>query len=293
MKILITGANGQVGHCLQQQLRDSNIPFTAVTREQLDITDAHAVEQLLQTEQPTIVINAAAHTAVDKAETDQDNAFAINRDGIANLARSSANIGAAVFHISTDYVFDGEKDSPYSENDATNPQGVYGHSKLAGEQAAAAANPRHIILRTAWVFGEHGNNFVKTMIRLGRTKDALGIVADQQGSPTYAGDIAKALLSIADTYSKSGELPWGIYHYAGTPYTNWHSFAQAIFQQVEASGIYEKPVPALSAITTADYPTPAKRPANSRLYCKKIEDAFGIPPSDWQTALNNIRAYAG
>lgn len=293
MKILITGANGQVGYCLQQQLLNSNIPFVAVTREQLDITDASAVEQLVQAEQPTIVINAAAHTAVDKAETDQENAFAINRDGIANLARSSANIGAAVFHISTDYVFDGEKDSPYSENDVTNPQGVYGHSKLAGEQAALATNPRHIVLRTAWVFGEHGNNFVKTMIRLGRTKDTLGIVADQQGSPTYAGDIAKALISIANIYDNSGELPWGIYHYAGSPYTNWHDFALAIFQQVEASGIYEKPVPALSAITTADYPTPAKRPANSRLDCKKIEDAFGIPPSDWQTALNNIRAYAG
>lgn len=293
MKILITGANGQVGHCLKQQLVDSNISFVAVTREQLDITDAQAVEHIIQTEQPTVVINAAAYTAVDKAESDEENAFTINRDGIANLARSSARIGAAIFHISTDYVFAGDKNSPYQEDDPTDPQGVYGRSKLAGEQVVIETNPRHIILRTAWVFGEHGNNFVKTMLRLGHTKDTLGVVADQQGSPTYAGDIANALITMADIYCNAGELPWGTYHYAGAPHTNWREFALAIFQQADAAGIYDKPAPAVNPITTADYPTPAKRPANSRLNCTKIEDAFGILPSDWQTALNNIRAYAG
>lgn len=291
MKILVTGANGQVGHCLKEQLDESNIPFVAFTREQLDITNAAAVDQAIQDERPTIVINAAAYTAVDKAETDPENAFAINRDGSANLARASARIGAPIFHISTDYVFAGDKASPYQESDSTNPQGVYGHSKLAGEEAVIAANPKHIILRTAWVFGEHGNNFVKTMIRLGRTRDTLGIVADQQGSPTYAGDIANALITMADIYNNSDELPWGIYHYSGAPYTHWHEFAKHIFQQVEKAGLYESSIPTLNAITTQDYPTPAKRPANSRLDCDKIVRTFGIEASNWQQALNNIHAY--
>jgi len=293
MKILVTGANGQVGYCLRQQLHLTAIPFKAVTREQLDITNADAVAQYIDEYQPTIVINAAAHTAVDKAESDQENALRINRDGAANLAQASASLGAAIFHISTDYVYSGDSDRPYCEDDATAPQGVYGHSKLNGEIAVAQANPKHIILRTAWVFGEHGNNFVKTMIRLGRTRDSLGIVADQQGGPTYAGDIASALIEIARQYANTGNVSWGIYHYSGMPHTNWYEFARAIFQQVENAGIYDKPIPILNAINTADYPTPAKRPANSRLDCRKIQSTFGIVPSDWMAALNNINAYAG
>lgn len=293
MKVLVTGANGQVGYCLQQQLKTAGIKYRALTREELDIGDARAALQVVTSYQPDIIMNAAAYTAVDKAEYDQDNAFCINRDGAANLARASAEINAAIFHISTDYVFAGNKEQPYHEGDITTPLGVYGQSKLAGESSVIEENPKHIILRTAWVFGEHGNNFVKTMIRLGRTRDTLSIVADQHGGPTYAGDIANTLIEIAHQYMLNRDIPWGIYHYSGFPYTSWYEFARTIFQRLENTGIYDKPIPTLNAITTADYPTPAKRPANSRLNSSKIQDTFGIASSDWQKALNNIRAYAG
>lgn len=291
MKILVTGANGQVGYCLQQQLREQGWDFVALTRTELDISDAVAVNSAFAQYQPDIIINAAAYTAVDKAEQEQALAYTINRDGPANLARAAKDNDAAILHISTDYVFAGDASGTYSENDTTAPQGVYGHSKLEGEQAVSAANDKHIILRTAWVFGEHGNNFVKTMIRLGSTRDTLGIVADQEGGPTYAGDIASALLSIAKHYATGNATPWGTYHYAGLPHISWFGFAQHIFAQVEQAGLYNKAIPQLNAITTADYPTPAKRPANSKLDCSKLENAFGIAPSDWQSALKNISAY--
>ena len=292
MKILVTGANGQVGYCLQQQLIEANWDFIALTRNDLDISDAEAVENIVTRARPNIIINAAAYTAVDKAEQEQAIAYAINRDGPANLARAAKNINAAILHISTDYVFSGDATGTYREEDATAPQGIYGQSKLQGEQAVVAANEKHIILRTAWVFGEHGNNFVKTMIRLGRTRDTLGIVADQEGGPTYAGDIAKALLAIAKHYAEGNPTPWGIYHYSGLPHISWFGFAQQIFAEAERAGIYEKPTPRLNAITTSDYPTPAKRPANSKLDCSKIERAFRLAPSNWQAALKNINAYS-
>lgn len=291
MKILVTGANGQIGHCLQQQLYQKNWAFSAFTRTELDITDSQAVNQIVQRLRPDIIINAAAYTAVDKAEQERELAYAVNRDGPANLARAAKDVNAAIFHISTDYVFSGEATGAYKEDAPTNPQGVYGQSKLAGELAVAAANDKHIILRTAWVFGEHGNNFVKTMIRLGKIKDVLNIVADQKGSPTFADDIAKVLLVVAQHYFEGKPIPWGTYHYSGQPYVSWYGFAREIFTEVEQAGLYVKPVPQLNAITTAEYPTPAKRPANSKLDCKKIEQAFGVTPSDWQSALKNINAF--
>lgn len=291
MKILVTGANGQVGYCLQQQLREQGWDFVALTRTELDISDSVAVNSAVAQYQPDIIINAAAYTAVDKAEQEQALAYAINRDGPANLARAAKDNGAAILHISTDYVFAGDATGTYSENDPTAPQGAYGKSKLEGEEAVATINDKHIILRTAWVFGEHGNNFVKTMIRLGNSRDTLGIVADQEGGPTYAGDIASALLSIAKHYATGNMTPWGTYHYAGLPHISWFGFAQHIFAQVEKAALYNKAIPQLNAITTADYPTPAKRPANSKLDCSKLENAFGIAPSDWQSALKNISAY--
>lgn len=292
MKILLTGANGQVGYCLQQQLSESGWDFEALTRDELDITDTDAVNNVVVRIQPDIIINAAAYTAVDKAEQEQERVYAINRDGPSNLARAAKSINAAIVHISTDYVFAGDATGTYSEEDVTAPQGVYGQSKLEGEDAVIAANDKHIILRTAWVFGEHGNNFVKTMIRLGRSRDNLGIVADQEGGPTYAGDIASTILAIAKRYADGKPTPWGIYHYSGSPHISWFGFAQHIFAEVEQAGIYAKPIPQLNAITTADYPTPAKRPANSKLDCSKIKHAFGLPPSDWQSALKNINAYS-
>lgn len=292
MKILVTGANGQVGHCLQQQLSKTSLDYVALTRAELDISDAQAVDAVVQKIQPTIIINAAAYTAVDKAEQEQEIAYAINRDGPKNLASAAKAINAAILHISTDYVFAGDQAGAYDEEHSTDPQSIYGHSKFAGEQAVAHANEQHIILRTAWVFGEHGNNFVKTMIRLGNSRDTLGIVADQEGGPTYAGDIASALLKIAQEYISGKSIPWGIYHYSGMPHVSWFDFAQKIFAQVEQAGLYSKSIPSLNPITTADYPTPAKRPANSKLNCSKLERAFGVAPSDWQQALKNINAYS-
>ena len=291
MKIFVTGANGQIGHCLQQQLGQKNWEFSALTRAELDITDPQAVTQIVQRLRPNIIINAAAYTAVDKAEQEQELAYAVNRDGPANLARAAKDVNAAIFHISTDYVFSGDATGAYKEDAPTNPQGVYGQSKLEGEVAVTAANDKHIILRTAWVFGQHGNNFVKTMIRLGRLKDVLNIVADQEGSPTYADDIAKVLLAVARHYSEGKPTPWGIYHYSGQPYVSWYGFAREIFTEVKQAGLYAKPVPQLNAITTAEYPTPAKRPANSKLDCNKIKQAFGVAPSDWRSALKNINAF--
>lgn len=292
MKILVTGANGQVGYCLQQQLNISGWKFVAFTRAELDITDTKAVEQAVLAIQPDIIINAAAYTAVDKAEHERELAFAINRDGPANLARAAKQINAAIFHLSTDYVFAGDAIDSYSEDAATVPQCTYGESKLAGEHAVIGANDKHVILRTAWVFGEHGNNFVKTMIRLGRNKDTLGIVADQEGGPTCADDIAKTLIQIARQYATEKTIHWGIYHYSGLPHTTWFGFAQHIFSEVERAGLYEKNTPQLNAITTKDFFTPAKRPANSKLDCSKIETNFGIAASDWQSALKNIEAYS-
>ena len=291
MKVLVTGSNGQVGYCLVQQLRQQNADFLALDRDQLDITQRKAVCQTVSDYCPDIIINAAAHTAVDKAESEAEQAFAINRDGAAYLAEAAQQIGAAMLHISTDYVFDGQATQPYTETDATAPQGVYGQSKLAGEQAVLAACSRSIILRTAWVFGEHGHNFVKTMLRLGRERDSLGIVSDQHGAPTYAGDIAAALLHIAHHITQGKPTEYGIYHFSGKPYVSWYQFAEAIFQQAQQQGILAN-TPQLLAIATPDYPTPAKRPANSCLQLDKIQQAFGISPSDWQQALTQLAPYA-
>ncbi len=288
---MITGAYGQVGFCLTQQAQANGWDVLAIDRDKLDITDPQAVNALVKEYRPDVIINAAAHTAVDKAETEIDASYAINRDGPKYLAEAAASVGAAILHISTDYVFAGDKDGVYTESDLVAPQGVYGASKLAGEQAVTAANAKYIILRTAWVFGEHGNNFVKTMLRLGSQRDQLGIVADQFGGPTYAGDIAAALLAIAErAVTAPATVSWGIYHFAGEPHVNWHQFAQAIFDSAVTQQLLGK-APQLNALTTADYPTPAKRPANSRLDCRKIFNEFGIQPSDWQKALQNIRAY--
>ncbi len=291
MRILVTGANGQVGHCLSQTLMQQGITHLALTRNQLDISNAQAVSETIDTYQPDIVINAAAYTAVDKAESDGERAFAINRDGAANLATACAKVDAAIFHISTDYVFSGTLDRAYREEDPTAPQGVYGQSKLEGELAIASINQKHIILRTAWVFGEHGNNFVKTMLRLGQERDHLRVVADQMGGPTYSGDISSALIAIASEYASKGELAWGTYHYSGFPHCSWHDFACEIFACATQQKLYAKSVPTVSAIATADYPTPAKRPANSRLDCSRIQQTFGIQPSNWQQALENLAQY--
>ena len=289
-KFLITGAKGQVGHCLTQQLT-GKAEILAVDRDELDITDQSAVKKIVETFKPDVIINAAAHTAVDRAESEVELSEAINAKGPQYLAEAANEIGAVILHISTDYVFEGTGSGEYKEEAQTNPQGVYGRTKLAGEIAVQQANPRSIILRTAWVFGEHGHNFIKTMLRLAKDRDSLGIVGDQFGGPTYAGDIAKTLIEIANQILAGKENAFGVYHFTGKPYVSWYEFAKAIFAEAESQNILEKS-PLVNSIATSDYPTPAKRPANSRLDLTKIKQVFNIEPSDWQKALKNIKAYA-
>ena len=249
------------------------------------------MRQAVETFRPDYIINAAAYTAVDKAESDAGRAFAVNRDGARHLAEAAEAAGAAMLHISTDYVFDGVGGAPYDEAAPTAPQNIYGASKLAGEQAVLAACRRAVVIRTSWVFGAYGQNFVKTMLRLGRERDSLGIVADQYGAPTAAADITAALITIVrrHTPEQLAERA-GIYHYCGSPYASWFEFAETIFAEAAAQGVLAK-IPAVKPIATADYPTPAKRPADSRLDCGKIRTVFGIGPCDWHSALSDLRPY--
>ena len=289
-RILITGGSGQVGHCLKAQLQgcaELSVPDSTA----LNIADRRSVRQAVETFRPDYIINAAAYTAVDKAESDAERAFAVNRDGARHLAEAAEAAGAAMLHISTDYVFDGAGGAPYDEAAQTAPQNIYGASKLAGEQAVLAACRRAVVMRTSWVFGAHGQNFVKTMLRLGRERDSLGIVADQYGAPTAAADIAAALITIVrrHTPEQLAERA-GIYHYCGSPYASWFEFAETIFAEAAAQGVLAK-IPAVKPIATADYPTPAKRPADSRLDCGKIRAVFGIEPCDWHSSLSDLRPY--
>lgn len=286
MKVLLTGANGQVGRCTRDVYAGSGHELKALGRDALDIGDADAVAQTVKAFCPDVIINAAAYTAVDKAESEPELAYAINVAGPANLADAAAEVEAVLIHISTDYVFDGTAHVPYSEGDETNPQGVYGQTKLDGEREVQRRCDRHIILRTAWVFSEYGNNFVKTMLRLGKERSELGVVADQIGCPTYAGDIAKACYVIAEQV-KEGSFCSGIYHFAGDEAVSWHAFACEIFHEASNSGLLST-TPIVNAITTADYPTPAARPAYSVLSTVKVKELFGIGPSIRKDAILRV-----
>ncbi|MEJ1404687.1 MAG: dTDP-4-dehydrorhamnose reductase [Candidatus Sedimenticola sp. (ex Thyasira tokunagai)] len=287
MKIMITGSNGQVGSELNVRARTMGFDVIAVDCDQLDITQRDAVNDFISRYSPDLVINAAAYTAVDKAEEEVAIAFAVNRDGPLYLANACAERDIPLFHISTDYVFDGEKEAPYTESDQPNPQGVYGQSKLEGELAVASALVQQITLRVAWVFGATGANFVRTMLRLGGERAELGVVADQYGGPTYAGDIAETLLMLAEKIDRGDALQWGLYHYIGSPATSWHGFAEEIFKQAVSHGMLEKS-PNVNRITTEEYPTPATRPKNSVLDSQRINEIFGVEQPDWRQGLDRV-----
>ena len=284
MRVLITGAQGQVG----QELMRSAPPLWDVHglgSSELDISDASQVMASVQALQPQLIINAAAYTAVDKAETDSACAHAVNHLGAENLAKAAQNLDCPLLHISTDYVFSGEHTQPYAEQDAPAPNSVYGESKWLGEQAINELCTQHIILRTSWVFGLHGNNFVKTMLRLAQERDALSIVSDQIGGPTSARSIAQALWQIAQHYQTNGTCAWGTYHFSGAPTCSWYDFATEIFSQAATSQLITK-IPTLKPINTSDYPTPAQRPAYSVLDNTKLNQQLNIAQSDWKNELN-------
>lgn len=288
MKVLVTGINGQVGQeFIQSSLADKyNVEIIGYDKSSLNIADLATVQSVLNKEKPDVIINTAAYTAVDKAEEDTDLAYKVNEIGPKNLAEVCNSLQIPIIHISTDYVFDGETNSPYDETDLPNPTGIYGKSKLAGEVAIQQAHPMHYIVRVAWVFGAYGNNFIKTMLRVAEQRPELSVVNDQHGGPTWAQNIAETLLKIA-TAKTGSNANYGIYHYTGAPQTTWHTFAINIFEQAHnQKQITAKP--SVIAITTQEYPTPAKRPHNSVLNCNKIKQQFNIEQSNWQVGLSNV-----
>lgn len=289
MDILLTGAGGQLGAEITRQASEFGLEITALAREDLDVSVQEAVMRTVSSVRPKIIVNTAAYTAVDNAETDRQAAFAINRDGPTNLAEAAEKAGAILIHISTDYVFDGSKPSPYVETDETSPLNVYGESKLAGEIAVRRTGARHVILRTSWLYGLHGGNFVKTMLRLAQERDVLRVVDDQTGCPTFARDLAAAILSICRRHV-DGNPPqdgFGLFHYSGAGQTNWYEFAQEIFRLSKAFG---RKAPRLIAIPTSHFPAKAPRPSRSTLDCSKIEAVYGLHPPPWQASLQEMLA---
>ncbi len=284
--ILLTGAEGQLGWEVARRVQ-APLTVRATTRAQLDITNREQVLNVIADTMPKVIINAAAYTAVDKAEANSDIAFSVNRDGPAFLAEACSRSNLPLIHLSTDYVFDGTKTTPYAESDASAPLGVYGASKHAGEMAVREACIQHVILRTAWVYGVHGNNFVKTMLRLARERTELRVVDDQYGSPTFAGDLADAVLAVARRLIGGTCPPDGVgtFHCTGDGATTWCNFARKIFEIAEPR---IQAIPDVQPITTADYPTPARRPANSALDCSKLERVYGIALRPWEEALTDM-----
>lgn len=283
MRIFVAGSSGQVALSLQEAVTDSEITLVTAGRPDFDLSDPAGMRKTIRAFEPTAIVNAAAYTAVDAAEGDEAAATAINADGAAELAAIADELEVPFIHISTDYVFSGSKQGAYTENDSVAPTGAYGRTKLAGELAVMVKNPHSIILRTSWVYSPFGKNFCKTMLKLAEGRDELGVVADQKGNPTYAPDIADAILHILEGIEDNGwhDSYAGVYHLTGNGDTSWHGFASEIFK---LGGEHGHPVPKVNAIGTEDFPTPAKRPANSCLDCSKVQQTFSIRMPDWQVS---------
>lgn len=285
MEVLVLGGAGQVGLDLQRQAARLALSAVAPTRAELDLLDPAAIREAVAARPWACVINCAAYTAVDRAESEQDAAFALNARAPAVLAAATGAAGIPLVHVSTDYVFDGSKAEPYEVDDPVAPLGVYGASKEEGERGVRAGNPRHAIIRTAWVVSPHRANFVKTMLRLAAERSALRVVDDQRGTPTVAADLAAALLAVAARLASDPSAPTGTFHFANAGETTWCGLARETLALSAARGGPSVPV---EAIATSDYPTPARRPANSRLSTARITADYGLVPRDWRTALADV-----
>jgi len=283
MRILVTGANGQVGWELSNRGAKRGLEILALDRSALDITNTISVSREINRPGVSLVVNAAGYTAVDEAESEPELAFEVNRDGPAYLASACGKAGIPLVHISTDYVFDGQKKGAYLVTDPVSPLSVYGKSKAAGEVEVREHLREHFILRTGWLYGVHGHNFVKTMLRLGREREKVQVVTDQYGCPTYAADLAETILRIAVQFLQGGQVHWGTYHYCGKGVTTWHGFAEEIFRL--ASEYASLKVKRVEPISTSQYPTPAKRPTSSILDCSVLEKTFNIHPQPWAESL--------
>ncbi|WP_245795489.1 dTDP-4-dehydrorhamnose reductase [Arenibacter nanhaiticus] len=276
MKIIITGANGQLGRCLQDVAeRYPDYEFKFKSSKELDITSKEQINSLFAHEKFDYCINCAAYTAVDKAETDQENAFLVNAEAVKYLSEACKTENTTLIHISTDFVFDGSKTTPYTEEDVPNPINVYGASKLKGEQYVQNILEHYFIIRTSWVYSEYGHNFVKTMLRLGAEKEELSVVNDQIGAPTYAGDLAEVIMKVISSKATN----YGLYHYSNEGAISWYDFAKAIFE-IKGMNIEVNPIPSEA------YPTPAKRPINSELFKHKIEKIFPKNIKFWMDSLH-------
>jgi dTDP-4-dehydrorhamnose reductase len=284
VNLLVFGAGGQLGRELAAAAHRRSIRGAFLSHDQADIADRASVDAALDKARSTVVVNAAAYTKVDQAEVEPEQASRANRDGPAVLAAACAGACVPLIHVSTDYVFDGSKPAPYVESDPVAPLGVYGVSKEAGEREVRARLDRHVIVRTAWVYGAHGHNFLKTMLNLARQKDSWGVVADQRGNPTATADLAEAILAAAMS-AGANNAPWGTYHFAGTDEATWHDFACEI---VDAQSRFTGRRPTVNPIATADYPTRARRPANSRLDSGRFTAAFGVSARPWRERTREV-----
>ena len=281
--ILVAGKTGQLARCLVDVAEQRALPIIAVGRPECDLEDSGSINRAVHAVLPRAIVNAAGYTAVDKAESEPERAFVVNRDGARRLAATAWRLQIPFVHVSTDYVFDGRKSSAYFEDDIPCPLGVYGRSKLEGELAVMDTNPDALVFRTSWVYSPYGTNFLKTVLRLADTRDVVRVVDDQRGAPTAAIDVASAIVdALGQVNEKNAQTRAGIYHESAAGETTWYGFAEAIFAGWGDRG---RRVPILQAIATADYATPVKRPANSRLDCGKIDRVFGIRMPLWSASL--------